>query len=249
MPFVGTASDEVDAILATGRSDVSRIFMSMSARHPEGGDAAYLEWHTLDHRPEQHRLPKLRASMRLVSDPQCRAARAASSPPFDRVDHVMSYFFADDEGFAGFGDLSVALRAAGRTPFLLPLVERRVYEVRGRIADPLIKAGADVLPWRPARGVYLIIGNEAPDPTELIGIPGVAGIWTGATIGTASDRGLSEDIGGQQLTFCFIDEDLVPVAVQMKPALERIWERTGHEAAFAGPFHLVVPFEWNRYLP
>ena len=36
---------------------------------PTGRDAEYLRWHTLDHRPEQHRLAGVRASLRLVSTP------------------------------------------------------------------------------------------------------------------------------------------------------------------------------------
>ena len=73
--LTGTPSDEVDEILATGRSGVTTIFVSMSARHPRGADAEYLAWHSLDHRPEQYRLATLRSSVRLVSTPSCRAAR------------------------------------------------------------------------------------------------------------------------------------------------------------------------------
>ena len=52
----GLASDELPEVLATGRANVTTIFASMSARHPEGRDADFLKWHSLDHRPEQHRL-------------------------------------------------------------------------------------------------------------------------------------------------------------------------------------------------
>ena len=76
---VGTPSDECPEILATGSTDVTTIYTSLSKRHPEGRDADYLEWHSLDHRPEQHRLAELRASFRMVSTPACRAARAASN--------------------------------------------------------------------------------------------------------------------------------------------------------------------------
>jgi hypothetical protein len=55
----------------------------MARRHPEGRDAEYLRWHTLDHRPEQHRIAGVRASLRLVSTPACRAARAYSDERFD----------------------------------------------------------------------------------------------------------------------------------------------------------------------
>ena len=58
----------------------------------------------LDHRPEQHRLSAVRASLRLVSTPACRAARAVSNARFDAVDHVMTYFFSDVGGMDGFLD-------------------------------------------------------------------------------------------------------------------------------------------------
>jgi len=142
---VGTPSDDVAEVLATGRTDVTTVFLSMSARHPEGRDADYLEWHFLDHRPEQHRLASLRAAMRLVSTPECRAARAASGQRYDALDHVMTYFFAGSAGLEEFADLSAALRDAGRTPYLLPMVERGIYGFTGAVASPRVKVGADVL--------------------------------------------------------------------------------------------------------
>jgi hypothetical protein len=48
--------------LATGGGDITTLFVSMATRHPDGTDAEYLRWHTLDHRPEQHRLSDVRAS-------------------------------------------------------------------------------------------------------------------------------------------------------------------------------------------
>src|ERR1700756_5179684 len=113
MTLPGTPSDEVDGVLATGRGEISTLFVSMSTRHPEGADADYLRWHTLDHRPEQHRLAAVRASLRLVSTSACRSARAASRGRFDAVDHVMTYFFTDPAGLGPFLDLAGALRGAG----------------------------------------------------------------------------------------------------------------------------------------
>ena len=101
-------------MLAAGRGDIGTLFVSMARRHPEGTDAEYLRWHTLDHRPEQHRLSAVRASLRLVSTPECRAARAAGDERFDAIDHVMTYFFTDEAGCNGFNELSAALGDAGR---------------------------------------------------------------------------------------------------------------------------------------
>src|SRR5215813_871488 len=159
--LAGTASDDVPAILATGRAGIDTIFLSMSARHPEKCDAEYLEWHSLDHRPEQHRLATLRASFRVVSTPACRAARAASDPRYEATDHLMTYLFANAGGLSGFNDLSVGLAEAGRTTHRLPLVERGVYRLEGLFDAPRIKAGADVLPWWPTKGVYLLIERGA----------------------------------------------------------------------------------------
>src|ERR1700733_11525687 len=105
----GTASDDVPGVLATGDGDITTLFVSMATRHPEGTDAEYLQWHTLDHRPEQHRLSAVRASLRLGSTPACRAARAVRHDRFDAVDHVMTYFFSDVAGMDGFLALSTAL--------------------------------------------------------------------------------------------------------------------------------------------
>src|SRR3974390_3737489 len=100
MPFIlsGTASDDLPQVLATGRTDVEMIFTSMSARDPSGRDAEYLQWHSLDHRPEQYRIAGLRHSIRLVSTPACRAARAFSDARYGAVDHVMTYFFTAGAG-------------------------------------------------------------------------------------------------------------------------------------------------------
>jgi hypothetical protein len=99
MPIlVGTPSDDVPEILATGRPRLTTLYVSMSGRHPEGRDADYLQWQTLDHRPEQNRLASVRSSPRIVSTPRCRAVRAVHGTRYNDVDHVMTYFFSDSRG-------------------------------------------------------------------------------------------------------------------------------------------------------
>lgn len=244
----GAPSDEVDEVLATGDSGVTTIFASMAARHPDGADAEYLAWHTLDHRPEQYRLASLRGSVRLVSTPACRAARAASRGHLDATDHVMTYFFADLGGLAGFDDLSAALRNAGRTPFVLPPVERGVYEVCDRRADPFVKVGADVLPWWPASGVFLLVESDvAGVTTELMHVPGVAGTWS--AIAVRADPRFSTAPVGQRITYCFLDDDPVATAGRLLTVLERRWNETGVSPLLAAPFHIVEPRAWDRYVP
>ncbi|MCT7660638.1 hypothetical protein [Mycobacterium deserti] len=247
MTLPGTPSDEVDDVLAAGRGDVTTLFVSMARRHPDGTDADYLRWHTLDHRPEQHRLSAVRASLRLVSTPQCRSARAASPAPYDEIDHVMTYFFTEPAGMESFLALSKALGDAGRKLPLLPPVERGVYDVSGRIAAPRIKIGADVLPWWPTHGVYLLLehGDAAPDP--LLEIDGVAGVWTATSLPVGAR--LASASAGQKVSYCFLDDDPVLTAERLQPVLHERWRRDGVEPLLAAPFHAVVPHEWDRYVP
>ena len=75
----------------------------------------------------------------------------------------MTYFFSDPSGLDGFLDLAKALIGAGRKPPLLPPVERGVYDVQTQDAAPRVKVGADVLPWWPVSGVYLLLERgDAP---------------------------------------------------------------------------------------
>ncbi len=244
----GTPSDEASDIPACGRQDTGTLFLSMAERHPGGEDADYLRWHTLDHRPEQQRLAGLRTSLRVVSTPACRAARAAADPSFNAVDHVMTYFFSDEQALAGFGELSAALQQAGRSPFILSPVQRGVYTVCERLAAPGVTAGADVLPWVPARGLYLLLeqGGAVPDAAPVLAsIDGVSGVWD-ATSGTSS---YADAPDGQRLHLCFLDADPVEVAGRLRPVLEARWRPGAWTVLLAAPFYSVVPYEWDRYLP
>jgi hypothetical protein len=241
----GTPSDQAPEILATGRGDITTLFTSMSARDPDGKDAEYLRWHTLDHRPEQFRLPGIRSSLRVVSTPECRAVRAASYPSLDATDHVMTYFFAGTAPLEGFNDLAVALSEAGRMSYLLPPVQRAVYTVQERIAAARIRMGADVLPWWPAKGVYLLIEIGAAAPEGLLDVPGVAGLWQATAAATRFSSAEAE----QQITYLFLDGDPVETGKRLQPILRQRWERSGAPPLLAAPFYTLVPHEWDRHLP
>ncbi|ABW10858.1 conserved hypothetical protein [Parafrankia sp. EAN1pec] len=246
--LVGTPSDDVPAMLANGGTNVTTMYVSMSARHPDGHDADYLEWHSLDHRPEQHRLASLRASFRIVSTPACRAARAASDERYAAADHVMNYFFTDIAGLPSFNDLNMAMIDAGRTPYLLPLVERAVYRLDGAIAAPRVKVGADVLPWWPAKGVYLLVERGEASPAPLVDVPGVGGLWWGGAAPMEPPY-TTRDNAGLQIAYCFLDEDPATVGDRLKPVLEKRWQETGLEPLLAAPFHTLVSYDWGRFLP
>jgi hypothetical protein len=245
-PLPGTPSDQLPAVLAAGTTDVTTIFVSLSARQAEGRDEEYLEWHSLDHRPEQYRISGLRHSLRLVSTPACRSLRAASVRRYDPVDHVMTYFFADLTDLEQFNTLSDAL-PADRRPLTLPSIEFGVYRLTGKDAAPRVVTGADVVPWRPACGVYLLVEQRATPPVDLVGVEGVAGAWWGS--GVAIDAPFSVDSLGRQISYLFLDDEPERVAERLRDPLQNRWNRDGTAPELAAPFHIVVPFEWGRHLP
>ncbi len=243
----GIPSDQLPNVLGTGLTDVQIAFISLSAREPSGRDAEYLEWHSLDHRPEQYRLAGLRNSLRLVSTPACRAVRAASTEKYDAVDHVMTYLFTGVEPLGPFTDLGAALNDGGRMPLRLPTVEFMTADLAGKVANPVAVAGSDVIPWRPAQGVYLIIERGQAPADALAAIPGVAGVWS--YHGTIAPGQFATDARGLQITYCYLDDDPVSTGGRLGDAVRQRWDAEGVVGLLAAPFYALVPFEWTRHLP
>ena len=222
----------------------------MSARAPDKSDAAYIEWHSLDHHPEQYGIDGIRLGQRWVSTPECRAARAVSHERFDDVDHVMQYHFVDaskstlDDWYA----LGAQLREAGRMPYRLPPVELGGYELADACAskDALVDAG--VVPWRPARGAYLVVeqGGGAVELPALCGVAGVAGAWRYRG-GTFHDR--LADTTGLTLTVLYLDADPAETGRRIGDALSKAWQSSSTVPMFAAPFEPIVPWHWDRALP
>ena len=175
-----------------------------------------------------------------------RLPALVSDVRYDAVDHVMTYFFADANVLEPFTALSTAL-GGDRRPLRLPTVEFGVYDVAGRVAAPRALAGADVIPWRPARGVYLVIEQGTCSPAALAEVPGVAGIWWhhASTVPSVT----SMDNQGMQMTYCYLDDDPVDVAVRLRDPLDARWKEIDVKPLLAAPFYTPVPFEWGRYLP
>jgi hypothetical protein len=171
--------------------------------------------------------------------------RAASDARLDAADHIMTYFFADTAELGGFSDLAVALREAGRMPYLLPSVQRGAYAVQDKIAARRARVGADVLPWWPARGVYLLVEMGAFTPITLPDVPGIAGLWRGSSVADPS----ANVEAGQQITYFFLDGDPVETGERLQSWLKRRWEGPGIQPLLAAPFFTVVPYEWDRHLP
>jgi hypothetical protein len=223
--------------------------VSMSARSPEGRDAEYIEWHALDHLPEQYRIDGIKAGTRWVSTPACRATRAVSGTPFDEVDHVVMYLFGGplETALEAFFAHGADLRAAGRMPLSLPSVELGGYRLDATAAAPRVSVDADVLPWRPAKGVYLLMEEGGPAPVDLVDVPGVAGVWS--FLGDDALHPRLAPTAGRRLTVCYLDDDLVATANRLHAALRTRWERTESVPLMAAPLVSLMPWKWDIALP
>ena len=253
--MAASGTSEPDAPVSAA---IAFAVLSMSAASETGDDAAYLEWHMLDHLPEQYRIDTLRLGTRWVVTEACAASRAAAVAPFDDVAHLVAYLFADpvSEGLREFFALGKALHEVGRMPLSLPRRHVGGYEVAARRANPAAGVIADVVPWRPSRGLYLLVeqvdggsGDAWTDAelAELAGHDGVAGAW--ALTGTSGRHPAFSDAEGSAVVLAHLDGRPDAVAATLTPWLEARWASGRATPLLATPMVSVEPWRWNDAVP
>lgn len=177
---------------------------------PPHAQGAYDEWHRLDHLPEQYAIDGVALGQRWVANPSCLAARVGGpGDPLLRAQHLTLYLMTEplEATLVEFRQLAVDLRAAGRF-----FADREAHlagpwPVAGRAAAPRVLVRPEVVPWRPATGVYAAVGVAGDDPTaleELVGVAGVAGAW-------------SFDDGALRIDVLWLDGDPLAVAADLAP--------------------------------
>jgi hypothetical protein len=238
-------------------------FFSLSHPSPTGDDRPYLAWHQLDHMPEQYQLPGLLLGQRWASTPACRAARAAGVETWSDVDHLACYLMGNpvDETIDEFLALGRRLAELGRFSAALPSQYRGALRLLEAHAAPRALISAEVVPFRPHRGVYLIV-EEPTDPAaqdahlqrrhtellpELVSVPGVAGAWSYATT-PAIRRSMFTD-GDYRMTVCYLDDEPATVGERLGPVLDRMWRSAPVRPLLAAPFESVIPWDWDRFGP
>ena len=107
----------------------------------------------------------------------------------------------------------------------------------------------------PLGGRFLLLELGAAAPDHLVEIDGVAGVWWAATDSEQIESRAwfgsvtSTAEGEKQVSLMFTDGDPIEVAHRMQPVLEARWADGSVKPLLAGPFHTVVPYEWDRHLP
>lgn len=234
-------------------------FFSLTSTPPGGDEAGYLRWHALDHEPEQHTIPGILAGTRWRADDGCVTARAVATPALAEVRHAMAYLIGDPEEQAlrDFAALGARLRSEGRYPVAATAHLLGAYELVVAEAAPSAAVSAGAVPFRPHRGVYLVVeeGQPAADRGReaLRGVleePGVAGVLRFAAtsaLGRGSDQGRrfgipAWDPAGRWITVVYVDGDVLEVSARVEPRLRRRWGH-GVTPELAGPFRSMVAHE------
>jgi hypothetical protein len=238
-------------------------FFSLSHHSPGGDDRAYLEWHQLDHMPEQYLLPGLLWGQRWASTPACEAVRAVAVDDWAHTAHVVCYLMGNplDETIDEFFTLGRALAEMGRYSQALPKQYLAGLRLLLAQASPRALISDEAVPYRPNRGIYLIV-EEPTEPAvqdayiqrmhsdvlpTLVAVPGVAGALAFGT--TPAIRRDTFSPGSYRITTCYLDDDPATVGERLAPVLEEIWRDAPVRPVLAAPFESMMIWNWERFGP
>ncbi len=222
-------------------------------------DDAYLRWHLLDHAPEQMRIDGIQLGTRWIADEALRDARLAGSGPLAEVGSAMAYLVGDpvQRSHDDFMELGRRLAEVGRFPEHRPSLQVRLLALHRWAAAPAALVAAEVVPWRPHRGVVLIVEEPVVDDLDpwlrwihlehegrLLDVDGVAGAWT---FGSTTTWTLHPNLVGppQRLTVVYLDRDPLLVTRALEPVLEERWASGAVRPLFAGPLRSTV--RWDAW--
>jgi hypothetical protein len=238
-------------------------FFSLSHASPSGDDRPYLEWHQMDHMPEQYQLPGLIQGQRWASTPRCREARLAEEGAWSQVEHVVCYLMGHpvDETIDDFLTLGRHLAELGRFSHHLPPHYRGALRLLEAQAAGRALISPEVVPFRPHQGIYLIV-EEPTDRSaqdeyrqrqhtevlpELVSVPGVAGAWAYGTTPALRRPMFTE--GELRMTVCYLDGEPAEVATRLRPMVDRMWGTAPTRLLLAAPFESMMRWDWDRFGP
>lgn len=239
---------------------------------------AYNRWHQLDHRPENLALPGVAWGDRWarVAEPASprEPAAAAGDPAFAATDYVAMYWFRSpvEQSVAEWDRLGEASFQWGRGP-IIPGVQRSLLgffrPVKG-YAAPRIGVNADVLPFRPNRGMHVTLTRYAEPHgldthacftwedtrviPELLETPGVAGAWTFSFSHPQRhstlplDGSLTAPPGGLRIRLLYVDEEPGQTSAAIRATEERLAAEAGAparagEVLFSSPLRTIIPWQ------
>src|SRR5690348_7178774 len=109
--------------------------------------------------PEQYSLPGVVHAQRWAADGDLPNHRIAADAPLTDVGGVVNYLFSEpvQQTYDDFMALGGQLHKVGRFPESRPSLQLRLLELQDWHAAPAALVSSDVVPFRPHRGVVLIV--------------------------------------------------------------------------------------------
>jgi hypothetical protein len=232
-------------------------FFSFTAPAPPGDDGSYLRWHLLDHMPEQYQLPGIVYGLRWIADGDYLDHRLAAEGPLTQLGNAVNYLIGDpvEETFDAFVALGRALRENGRFPVARPSLQVAGLRLLQWQAAPHALVSAEVVPFRPHRGILLIVEEpidgrpgewlqwlHTEHYPELLATPGAAGAWTfGSSTAWRVPRGWRTQ--HHYVTVVYLDDDPIATTEAMASLVERRWRSGAMRPVFAGPLRTMIQWE------
>lgn len=247
-------------------------FVSLGSAAGPAEHRAYNEWHQLDHRPENLALPGVAWGDRWARTETLKVASSASDDYAD-TDYVAMYWFREPvaESVRAWDQLGADSFQWGRGP-LIPGVSRSLLAffrpVRGYV-NPGSLVGADVLPFRPVRGMHVQLVRYAEpmslavheqhtfaDRVEmplLTGLDGVAGGWTfsfehhqqHSTLTFGEDK--QDPRGSMRLRLLYLDGDPLETTERIAGATADLSRSAptaiGTQTLLDGPMKTIIPWQ------
>jgi hypothetical protein len=204
-------------------------FFSFTEVTDPSAHEAYNAWHQLDHLPEQFTIEGITFGQRWVRSPRCRSVEARSGDGLETFHYMTLYLMRDAEVLPPFFALAERLWAEDRFFRARRAVLSGPFEVVGAWAAPRVAISPEAVPWRPAHGVYAVVGPSI-DGQGLVDLPGVAGAWQFGD-------------GERTITVAFVDGDLWHAAAD----LGRLCDGDGPGLEWAGPLERVDAFRWDWF--
>jgi hypothetical protein len=194
-------------------------------------DDEYLRWHLLDHMPEQYQLPGMLHGVRWVGETGSVVNYLIGGP----VQQTHDEFFA----------LGRRLGEQGRFPYQRPSLELDFLALLRADAAPAALVSAEVVPFRPHRGVFLIVATaDAGHCPEVLDAPGVAGVWTyGSTDAWTLNKRCQPQ--PRYITVVYIDGDVAATASALAPLVDRHWSSDSVIQPFTGAYRSMI--RWDAW--
>ncbi len=238
-------------------------FFSLTPSAPADDDGSYLRWHLLDHMPEQYQLPGIVYGLRWIADGDYVDRRLAARGPLEQLGNAVHYLVGDpvEETFDDFVTLGRALREKGRFPVTRPSLQVSGLRLLDWQSSPHALISAEVVPFRPHRGVLLIVeeAEEAEGAVQgrpsqwlqwlhaehypaLLATPGTAGAWTfGSTSAWRAQQGWQTD--PHYITVVYLDDNPLATTENLAPLVEERWRSAAVRPVFAGPLRTMISWE------